>query len=81
MSTPERKIFVAKVCRSKSKRLDFLRHTVATLLLDDGENPSNVSDILGHAKTSTTMDIYGHSTSIGKHRAMTRLGNLLKSVQ
>jgi len=65
----------------KHIRVHDLRHTVATLLLDDGENPSNVSDILGHTKTSTTMDIYGHSTSIGKQRAITRLGNLLKSLQ
>jgi len=65
----------------KHIRVHDLRHTVATLLLDDGVNPSNVSDILGHTKTSTTLDIYGHSSSIGKERAIARLGNLLKSVK
>jgi len=54
---------------------------VATLLLDDGENPVNVSDLLGHAKTSTTLDIYGHSTPEGKIRAVSRFSNLIKAIK
>ncbi len=38
-----------------------LRHTCATLLNDMGTNISIISKILGHAQTSTTMNIYAHS--------------------
>ncbi len=37
-----------------------LRHTFATHLLMAGVNPMYVSQQLGHAKTSMTMDIYAH---------------------
>ncbi len=38
-----------------------LRHTCATLLNDMGTSISIISKILGHAQTSTTMNIYAHS--------------------
>lgn len=41
-------------------RLYDLRHTSATLLLASGRHPRVVSDRLGHAKTSVTMDVYSH---------------------
>ncbi len=34
------------------------RHTFATLALDAGRSPREVADILGHAKVSTTLDLY-----------------------
>ena len=37
-----------------------MRHTAATLLLQDGTPLFDVSRILGHAEISTTADIYGH---------------------
>jgi len=46
--------------RRKSKRLDFLRHTCAALLLSAGVNPKIVSERLGHASTTLTMDTYSH---------------------
>lgn len=36
------------------------RHTSASLLLSNGTDPVTVSKRLGHAKVSTTMDIYSH---------------------
>ncbi len=44
MSTPSCRLMVAYVCRQKSKRLDLMRHTTATLLLSAGENPKVVSE-------------------------------------
>jgi len=41
-------------------RFHDLRHSTATMLLKDGEPISIVSALLGHARTSTTTDIYGH---------------------
>lgn len=37
-----------------------LRHTAATYLICSGMDIKSVSKQLGHAKTSTTLDIYGH---------------------
>jgi integrase len=37
-----------------------LRHTHATMLLEQGVNPKVVSERLGHASVATTMDIYSH---------------------
>lgn len=34
------------------------RHTFATLALDAGRSPREVADMLGHAKVSTTLDLY-----------------------
>jgi integrase len=41
-------------------RFHDLRHTAASLMLNQGVPPFVVSKILGHSKPSTTMDIYGH---------------------
>lgn len=41
-------------------RLHDLRHAFATTLIDAGVPITTVSAQLGHAKTSTTTDIYGH---------------------
>jgi len=37
-----------------------LRHTHATILLEQGVNPKVISERLGHASVATTMDIYSH---------------------
>jgi integrase len=41
-------------------RFHDLRHTAATLLLDRGVNPKIVSEMLGHASISITLDTYSH---------------------
>lgn len=42
-------------------RLHDLRHTCATLLISEGMNIETISQRMGHADTSTTLDIYGHA--------------------
>jgi len=39
-----------------------LRHSYATVLIQRGMNIKDISGALGHAKTSTTLDIYAHQT-------------------
>lgn len=39
-----------------------LRHTFATLMLEQGENPKVVQEILGHSQITHTMDTYSHVT-------------------
>jgi integrase len=41
-------------------RFHDLRHTCATLLLSRNVNPKVVSEMLGHASVSITLDIYSH---------------------
>ena len=44
----------------KSVRLYDLRHSCATLLLAQGEHPKVVSERLGHASITLTLDTYSH---------------------
>jgi integrase len=41
-------------------RFHDLRHTAASLMLNDGTPPIVVSRRLGHSKASITLDVYGH---------------------
>ena len=44
----------------KSKRLDFLRHSHASLLIQMGFPILAVSERLGHEKIQTTLQLYSH---------------------
>ena len=54
-----------------------LRHSCATLLLAAGENVKVVSERLGHASASLTLDIYSHVLPDMQQRAAERLEDLL----
>ena len=41
-------------------RFHDLRHTFASLLLQQGESPAYVRDQLGHSSIQMTVDVYGH---------------------
>jgi len=41
-------------------RLHDLRHTHASLMLKAGASPKSISERLGHASISITMDVYAH---------------------
>ena len=50
-----------------------LRHTFASLLLQQGESPAYVQRQLGHASIQLTADTYGRWLSIGNKAAVDRL--------
>lgn len=58
-------------------RFHDLRHTFASLLLEAGESPKVIQELLGHSMISTTMDIYTHVTKKGKTRALEMLDGLI----
>ncbi len=58
-------------------RLYDLRHTCATLLLTAGENPKVVSERLGHASVTLTLDVYSHVLPDMQKAATDKLENLL----
>ena len=47
-----------------------LRHTFATRAVESGIDIRTVSEILGHANISLTLQLYAHSTTQSKRNAM-----------
>ncbi|MDX6499904.1 MAG: integrase [Blastocatellia bacterium] len=62
---------------AKDIRLYDLRHTSATLLLKAGENIKVVSERLGHANVSITLEIYAHVLPGMQRDAANRMEELL----
>ncbi|MEW5921148.1 MAG: tyrosine-type recombinase/integrase [Bacillota bacterium] len=58
-------------------RLYDLRHTCATLLLMAGENPKVVSERLGHASVTMTLDTYSHVLPDMQEKATKKLEFML----
>lgn len=54
-----------------------LRHTSATLLIASQQDIKTVSNRLGHAQTSTTMNIYAHALQESDRKASDVLESLL----
>ena len=53
------------------------RHTVATVLINSGTDIVSVSKRLGHARTSTTTDIYAHVIEQADEKATETLANAI----
>lgn len=68
---------VPKEKQLPSIRLHDLRHTSATLLIGSGADIETVAKRLGHARPSTTLDIYGHALKSKDESAALILGDLL----
>jgi integrase len=59
-------------------RLHDLRHTSATLLINQGVHAKIISERLGHADIRITMDTYGHALRSADQEAANKLDNLFK---
>lgn len=55
-----------------------LRHTSATLLIAAHQDVRTVSNRLGHAQASTTMNIYAHALKENDRTASNALENMLR---
>jgi integrase len=64
----------------KNVRFHDLRHTAASLMLNNGVPVLVVSKILGHSKTSTTLDIYGHLIPTMQENAARIMDELLTPI-
>ena len=58
-----------------------LRHTSATLLIGEGVDPRTVSGRLGHAQTSTTLNIYAHQLQEVDRKAAEKMENIISVSQ
>lgn len=54
-----------------------LRHTSATLLINENVNIREVSKRLGHSNTSTTLNIYAHALKAADEDASNKLGGIM----
>lgn len=54
-----------------------LRHAAASLMIAGGADVAAVSGVLGHARTSTTLNLYVHTTSDAQAQALGGLGAAL----
>lgn len=54
-----------------------LRHTHATILLENGANIKDIQARLGHTRLSTTMDVYSHVTDKMRNNTVYILENIL----
>ena len=58
-------------------RFHDLRHTYASLLIDQDENIKYIQNQMGHSSIKTTLDTYGHLIKDVNRKAAIRLGNVI----
>ena len=70
-----RKVFYRLLVAAKLRRVRFhdLRHTFATLLIQQGKVSRTIRDQLGHSSIKVTVDTYGHLVLGGNRQAVDKL--------
>ena len=61
----------------RDQRFRDLRHAAATMMPHDGMGVVEVSAVLGHAQTSTTLIVYAHALPGANRHAADRMERLL----
>lgn len=61
-------------------RFHDLRHSFATISLENGDDIKTVSENLGHATVAFTLDVYGHVTDKMKKESADRMQNYYQSI-
>ena len=69
---------VAERAGVEESRFHDLRHTFATLALQNGIDVKTVSSMLGHSSAGFTLATYTHATNKVQEQAAATMGNLLK---
>jgi hypothetical protein len=69
------RVFYGLLIKAKLRKVRFhdLRHTFASLLLQNGESPVYVKEQMGHSSIQVTVDLYGHLIPGGNKQAVDRL--------
>jgi len=73
-----RRGFYPALRRAELRQIRFhdLRHTFASLLIENGEHPKYISEKLGHSSIKITMDVYGHLMNPTNSQAAEKLSRL-----
>jgi len=66
-----------KAAGLRDQRFHDLRHAAATLLIAEGLPINLVSEMLGHAQTSTTINVYSHALPLAQRHAAEAMERLL----
>jgi integrase len=76
-----KRVFASLLTASGLRRIRFhdLRHTFASLLLQQGESPVYVKEQMGHSSIQVTVDLYGHLIPGGNKQAVDRLDDYVKN--
>ena len=61
------------------EQLPDLRHTFATLALQNGVDVKTVSGMLGHYSAGFTLDTYAHVTTASQRQAAKTMGGILSA--
>jgi len=71
--------FFPALRRAKLPKIRFhdLRHTFASLLIDQGEHPKYIQTQLGHSSITITMDVYGYLMKKVNRDAASKLGQAI----
>ncbi|MBQ8349414.1 MAG: site-specific integrase [Ruminococcus sp.] len=64
---------ILKVCGIRNVNFHLLRHTYATICIENGFDPKTLSELLGHADASITLNRYVHSSMQMKKKYVSRL--------
>jgi len=77
-----KRVFYRALSMAGLRRVRFhdLRHTYASLLIQQGESLAYVKDQLGHSSIQITVDTYGHLVPGGNRQAVDRLDDGSKTV-
>jgi len=72
-----------RVCKSagfEETRFHDLRHTFATVSLENGDSIKEVSEALGHSTITITADIYAHVSDRMKQESANKMEKFIRSV-
>ena len=64
----------------KSIRFHDLRHTFATMALENGMDVKTLSDMIGHVSAETTLNIYSHITDTMRLQAVVKINREIGGV-
>ncbi len=64
---------ILKLCGIRNVNFHLLRHTYATICIEKGFDPKTLSELLGHADASITLNRYVHSSMQMKKNYVSRL--------
>jgi len=72
---------VAKQIGIPEMRLHDLRHSYATISIQNGVDPKTVSDMLGHATVKFTLDVYTHITDSSARKAAQAMDSYVEKIK
>lgn len=68
----DRFVRACKAANVTYKGFHSLRHTFATMMLENGADIKTISDILGHSSVEITMDVYSHPSDDVKRKSVNK---------